>query len=80
MAEPKRFFHPNINKENGRICDTNLKKQGKTITIRERMDGIIHLLYVPNETDPWNGDAANVLLNEGFNDYYFKALVTFRQY
>ena len=80
MAEPKRFFHPNINKADGRICDANLKKQGNTIPIRERMDGIIHLLYVPNETDPWNGAAADAILKEGFNAYYFKALVAFRQY
>ena len=55
IKNPERFFHPNIGPK-GYVCDKILKKDG--LGIRERVDGLIHVLYVPNETDSINTKAA----------------------
>jgi ubiquitin-protein ligase len=77
LANPNIYFHPNISKSTGYICEKTLKDKSITLKVRDRIDAFIRLLYNPNCSDALNGEAAR-LYEEDFTQYCRKAFFIFR--
>lgn len=77
VDKPKRYFHPNISDNTGKICERTVKDKNPSIKLRDRIDALSQLLTTPNPDSPLNSTAAK-LFQDDYRGYFKKALRVYR--